>query len=141
MPAVRPWCTPPRWGAKNGRKSVNAAALDAALTLHVAGGTVSRSFPTTSSAFKGTLPSTDSEDAFFAKITGDPLTVRIACDGIVNAASFQRGPLAHGQLVTIFGTGIGPSRLEGLQLDATGRVATSLAATRVLFDGVPSPLR
>jgi len=127
-------------GGQEREESVNAAALDAALTLYAAGSTVSGSFPTTSSAFKQTKPSTDSEDAFFAKITGDPLTVRIACDGIVNAASFQRGPLTPGELVTIFGTGIGPSRLEGLQLDATGRVSNSLAATRVLFDGVPSPL-
>jgi uncharacterized protein (TIGR03437 family) len=61
-------------------------------------------------------------------------------DGVVNAASFLRGPVSPGEVVTLFGQGFGPPELFGLQLTPDGRVASSLANTMVLFDGVPSPL-
>ncbi|MDQ6707959.1 MAG: M12 family metallopeptidase, partial [Acidobacteriota bacterium] len=57
-----------------------------------------------------------------------------------SAASFQISPLSPGEIVTLFGTGLGPSALAGAQLDAAGRVATTVAETRVLFDGVPAPI-
>jgi len=60
--------------------------------------------------------------------------------GIVSAASFQGGAVAPGELVTIFGTGIGPAALTSLSLGPDGKVATTLAETQVLFDDVPSPL-
>ena len=60
--------------------------------------------------------------------------------GIVNAASFQAGPVAPGEIVTIFGSGVGPAALTGLRLTASGLVDNSLADTRVLFDGVAAPL-
>ena len=60
---------------------------------------------------------------------------------VTNAASFTgTTSVAPGEIITIFGTGIGPTSLTTLQLDSTGRVSTSLASTRVLFDGIPSPL-
>jgi uncharacterized protein (TIGR03437 family) len=42
--------------------------------------------------------------------------------------------------LTIFGTSIGPADLAGAQLDASGKLATILSDTRVLFDGVAAPL-
>lgn len=45
-----------------------------------------------------------------------------------------------GEIITIFGSGLGPSTLVGLQLDSRGYVSTSLAGTQVLFDGVAAPL-
>jgi len=45
-----------------------------------------------------------------------------------------------GEIVTIFGTNLGPASLTTAQLDASGNIATLLAGTRVLFDGVPSPM-
>ena len=46
--------------------------------------------------------------------------------------------LAPGELIRITGRGLGPSGAVGGQFDASGRVATSLAGTRVLFNGVPA---
>ena len=57
-----------------------------------------------------------------------------------NAASFISGAVAPGEIVTIFGKNIGPASLAGLQLDSSGKVATSVAGTSVLFDGVPAPV-
>lgn len=57
-----------------------------------------------------------------------------------NGASYMAGPVAPGEIVTIFGSGIGPSTLTTLQLTDAGTVATSLGGTQVFFDGYPAPL-
>ena len=48
--------------------------------------------------------------------------------------------IAPGELVKITGHGLGPSTAAGAQIDSGGRVATLLAGTRVLFNGVAAPL-
>jgi uncharacterized protein (TIGR03437 family) len=60
--------------------------------------------------------------------------------GVVNAASFQPGPVAPGELVTIFGTGIGPTTLAGYQITAFNYFDSLAGDTTVLFDGIPAPL-
>jgi endo-1,4-beta-xylanase len=64
----------------------------------------------------------------------------LASEDIVNAASYQGGAVAPGELITIFGANFGPADLVGAQLDSNGRVASQLAGTQVLFDGVAAPL-
>jgi uncharacterized protein (TIGR03437 family) len=59
--------------------------------------------------------------------------------GVVNAASFLAGPIAPGEIVTIFGTGIGPAALANFAL-ANGLFSSYIGDTSVLFDGVPAPL-
>jgi uncharacterized protein (TIGR03437 family) len=58
---------------------------------------------------------------------------------IANAASFANGPLAPGENIVIFGTGIGPATLALGQV-TKGVVDTSAGNTRVLFDGVAAPV-
>jgi uncharacterized protein (TIGR03437 family) len=70
----------------------------------------------------------------------DTTPASILPGGIVNAASFLAGPLAPGELVTIFGHGLGPSTLATLQVSSPGFLDNFLAGTRVLFDGIPAPL-
>jgi uncharacterized protein (TIGR03437 family) len=60
--------------------------------------------------------------------------------GVVNAASFLGGPVAPGEIVTIFGTGIGPATLAGVRLTRAGTFDNFVADTQVLFDEVASPL-
>ncbi|MBI3697004.1 MAG: IPT/TIG domain-containing protein, partial [Acidobacteria bacterium] len=64
----------------------------------------------------------------------------ITAAGVVNAASFLGGPVAAGEIVTLFGTGMGPATLVGLSLTRAGFVDTFLSDAQVLFDGTPSPL-
>jgi len=59
---------------------------------------------------------------------------------ITNAASFATGPLSPGEIVTLFGTGMGPAAIVTATLNPLGLVDSSLAGTRVLFDGVAAPL-
>ena len=70
-------------------------------------------------------------------LTGRPI---LDAGGIVNGASFRPGRVAPGEIVTLFGTGIGPFAGTRLQLEPTGLVATSLGGGRVLFDGVAAPM-
>jgi uncharacterized protein (TIGR03437 family) len=44
------------------------------------------------------------------------------------------------KVVVLYGTGLGAAGLTQYQLDANGRVPTSLAGTSVLFNGVPAPI-
>jgi uncharacterized protein (TIGR03437 family) len=70
---------------------------------------------------------------------------------VVNAASLSPrlmysepnagpGPVAPGELVTIFGSGLGPGGGANAQFDGAGLLPKSLAGSRVLFDGIPAPL-
>jgi uncharacterized protein (TIGR03437 family) len=64
----------------------------------------------------------------------------VSSGGVVNAASFQGGPVSPGELVTIFGNGMGPAALNTFDLNAASLVSRLLWGTRVLFDGLPAPL-
>jgi uncharacterized protein (TIGR03437 family) len=68
---------------------------------------------------------------------GDPNSPSIAM--VVNAASYSPA-VSPGELVAVFGSSLGPSAPVGLQLDASGSVATTIGDTQVLFDGVAGPL-
>ena len=61
-----------------------------------------------------------------------PSRNRLLSANVVNAASFLAGPVAPGELIAIFGAGLGPE--EGLAADQ------GLAGVRVLFDGTEAPL-
>ena len=78
--------------------------------------------------------------SMLANITAIPNQPTIADHAVVNAASFRDGSVAPGEIVTIFGSNLGPSRLTGYQLTASHFVSTTLAHTRVLFDGIPAPM-
>ncbi len=59
--------------------------------------------------------------------------------GIGNAASGTTGAVAPGEIISIFGTGMGPTPGVGLQV-SNGSVTTNLSGVQVLFDNVPAPL-
>lgn len=58
---------------------------------------------------------------------------------VTNAASYAQA-VSPGQLVTIFGSNLGPATAAGTLVDASGKVATLLSNTVVLFDGIPAPV-
>ncbi|HSB15858.1 MAG TPA: serine hydrolase [Bryobacteraceae bacterium] len=60
--------------------------------------------------------------------------------GVVNAASFAPGPVAPGEIVTIFGERLGPAALTLAGFDSTGLLEKTAGGTRVLFDGVAAPV-
>ncbi len=59
---------------------------------------------------------------------------------VTNAASFSPGPVAPGEIVTLFGAAIGPTNLAKLQLTESGKLDTTVSDTQVLFDGFLAPV-
>ncbi len=67
-------------------------------------------------------------------------TLTLAENGVANAASYQTGRAAPGLLMTLFAGGLTVGEVIQGTLDASGRVATTLASTRVYFNGTPAPM-
>ena len=100
--------------------SIGAAAVDVTGVL------------STDSAFLTTIEKSS------APVSPSQPTIRWEC--VLNAANYLGGGVAPGEIVTILGSAIGPSELARLQVGSDGHVPTTLASTRILFDGEPTPL-
>ena len=76
-----------------------------------------------------------------AKFGGDMEIEAAVAAAVVGAADFLGGPVAPGEIVTVFGKGLGPTNETALlAIDSNGRVADYLGDTQVLFDGIPAPV-
>ncbi len=77
-----------------------------------------------------------------AVITLSPNSPIITAAGLVNAASFGAAGtgVSPGLIVTIFGAGLGPTAPLTAKLTSQGSIDTTLGETRVLFDGIASPM-
>jgi uncharacterized protein (TIGR03437 family) len=61
--------------------------------------------------------------------------------GVTNAASYATGAVSPGELVTLFGTSIGPAAAASATTDpATGKLATTIGGVQVLFNGTAAPM-
>jgi len=79
--------------------------------------------------------------AFNALVTAMQTTAPVLnANYVLNAAGYQGGAVAPGEIVTIFGANYGPANLVNYQLDASGKFSTNLGGVQVQFDGVPAPL-
>ena len=63
---------------------------------------------------------------------------QVAPAAAVGAASFEVRPIAPGQIVSVFGVGLGPSKNALFELDQNGDVGETAGGTMVFFDGVPA---
>lgn len=85
-----------------------------------------------------TLSTTDPAAPTYALI-GEQIQGSIAAGGVLNAASFRAGPVAPGEIVTVYGNGFGAPELRQAAY-VGGQLPTHTGDTRVLFDGVPAPM-
>jgi uncharacterized protein (TIGR03437 family) len=71
-----------------------------------------------------------------------PATVPLPpIQAVVNAASYVGGAVSPGEMVTIFGTVIGPPTAAYATVDpSTGKLATTIGGVQVLFSGTPAPM-
>jgi hypothetical protein len=115
--------------------TVVSGSLPPGISLSTLGGVLTALLtgtPTASGTFTFTVQVTDSADATGTKqfsLTiggGSGNGPSISANGIVNSASYAGGSVAAGEIVTIYGSGLGPSPLVGFQLDANGNVPTTL---------------
>jgi uncharacterized protein (TIGR03437 family) len=131
-----------------GYDQVYAMAFDAAHSLvYLAGDAASQVFFATPGVAQTSFAGGDA-DAFAARIDlslAPSLVVSCVLNGASfmagNTASFPTGAVAPGQIVSLFGVGLGPATGVGTQLTNGGStVSTALGGTQVLFDGIPAPL-
>ena len=57
-----------------------------------------------------------------------------------NAASYASNAISPGEIVAIFGAGLGPAQLVSLTLTSDGLVSNQLAGTTVQFNGIAAPM-
>ncbi len=71
----------------------------------------------------------------------DPITVANVPTifGVFNAASYASATVSPGELVTMFGSNIGPA-IPAIMVVAGGYATTSLGGVGVTFSGVPAPI-
>lgn len=87
------------------------------------------------------LAGQNGDGEFVAKLRiDDPRKAPSPCmaQAVENAASFQEGAVAAGEMITIRGAGFGPD--TGAVVAVERQAPTELAGVRVLFDGIPAPL-
>jgi uncharacterized protein (TIGR03437 family) len=140
-------------GAGNDRGATRVV-LDNAGNAYLTGLTGSANFPVTPNAmqrvFGGMTGLNDPKgDAWIAKMSGlfpsqappPPVTPPITVSTVANAASYAQEAVAPGEIIVVSGAGLGPAALTVGAVDPiSGRLATIVGGTSVLFDGVAAPL-
>ncbi len=61
-------------------------------------------------------------------------------NAVTNGASNLSGPVAPGEVIVIYGSGLGPAQLAQYQVNANGLVPTSVGGTSVYINGSPAPM-
>jgi uncharacterized protein (TIGR03437 family) len=69
---------------------------------------------------------------------GPPAPGTVTC--VANAANYASNAVSPGELVSVFGVGIGPATPTVARLDAEGNIASELDGVRVFAGGLPAPL-
>jgi uncharacterized protein (TIGR03437 family) len=73
-------------------------------------------------------------------LTVTPAVTVPTVTAVMNAASLVPTSVSPGQIISIFGSGIGPATPAQMKVNASGTVDGTLAETRVLFDGTAAPM-
>lgn len=65
----------------------------------------------------------------------------ISSIGVVNAADFRSDGVAPGEIISVFGAGLGPDNGQAQDFNpASGTIGTSVAGTQVMINGVAAPV-
>jgi uncharacterized protein (TIGR03437 family) len=59
---------------------------------------------------------------------------------VTSAASYDASGVSPGEIVAIFGKGLGPAAIAGLQVTASGTLSSETGGVQVLFNGYPAPM-
>jgi trimeric autotransporter adhesin len=59
---------------------------------------------------------------------------------VTNGASNQAGSIAPGEIVALYGSGLGPAQLTQYHLTSAGLLDTQVAGTQVRFNGILAPI-
>jgi uncharacterized protein (TIGR03437 family) len=92
----------------------------------------------------GSILFTDSGNGRIRRLVPDavlaPPPAAVSKLSVVHGATFQETSVAAGEMVSIFGAGLGPEAGVTSKLTPDGSLETEVAGTQVLFDGRAAPL-
>ena len=112
-------------------------AVDPDASLYISGETFSTDIPVSFDPVQRTHdPDLKTRDTFVTQIAEPPW---FDAGHVANAASFQGGAVAAGEIVTIYGFALGPKVLKTYTITG-GKFDSYLGRTRITFDGVPAPV-
>jgi uncharacterized protein (TIGR03437 family) len=123
--------------------SVTSGSLPQGVNLVSFGGVLSgllEGTPSSAGAFAFTVKVSDSSGASTTKQFTLTITGTIVVNSVLNAASYAGGAVSPGEIIVIFGSGMGPTAITGLTLGSNGNVTTQSGGTSVLFDGIAAPM-
>ena len=106
--------------------------------LAVVGQSSSSDLPVTARALRSNY-SFDGH-AFLALFGQPAISNSIQLKSVLNGASYVNGPISPGEVLALFGEGIGPAQAVGLQVGPNSVISNSVAGVRVLFDNYPAPI-
>lgn len=73
-------------------------------------------------------------------VTINVVGLPVSVSAITSAADFSQGPVSPGEIVVIWGNGMGPASLMSYTPGQAGRVPTEDAGTTVTFNNYPAPI-
>jgi uncharacterized protein (TIGR03437 family) len=110
----------------------------AALTVTAAPGTLGAGSYNGAITVSGTGAATGSTSINVTLTVTAPLPTIAS---VVNAASFVGGKVSPGEIVTIFGTNMGPATAAYAAIDpSTGKLSATIGGVQVLFNGIAAPM-
>lgn len=75
---------------------------------------------------------------WLAKAPSSAATVTL--NTVNNAGSYGFSSVAPGEIVTLFGTGLGPVTRQDFQVDSNGNIPAALGSETITFNGVAAPI-
>ncbi|HUA63908.1 MAG TPA: hypothetical protein VML19_34490 [Verrucomicrobiae bacterium] len=64
----------------------------------------------------------------------------INISAVVSGASNQTGAISPGDVLVLYGSGLGPANVVSSALNSSGKLPTSVAGTTIFFNGTPAPI-
>jgi uncharacterized protein (TIGR03437 family) len=86
------------------------------------------------------MPTFSNQLAVYGMLSTVPSGAGPQIGAVTNGATFKGNQFAPGEVVAIFGSGLGPSSLTSGEVDAAGALTDQLAGYTVYFNGVAAPL-
>jgi uncharacterized protein (TIGR03437 family) len=112
-------------------------AVDSQGNLYVAGSSGVPDVPLTPGVpFAYAAGQRRASGSFLARVNLSPPSIGCVTDSANGAPT---GPITPGQLITLFGNGLGPAQ-PAIGLTDPANVPVSLAGVSITFDGIPAPL-
>ena len=66
--------------------------------------------------------------------------IPVVVGAVTNGASNLLGPVSPGEIVVLYGSGLGPAQLALYHTNSAGNVDTQLSGATVSFNGIPAPI-